>query len=73
MKTTVAERGQVTIPKALREKLGIRPGMTLDFHEENGRLVAVKLAGADPVARVFGCVKLGKSTDAVMRELRAAP
>ena len=28
MKAIVAERGQVTIPKALRDKLGIRPGTT---------------------------------------------
>lgn len=71
MKATVAERGQVTIPKALRHKLGIRPGAVLDFREENGRLVGVKLTGTDPVGRVFGCVKLGKKTDAIMRELRS--
>ncbi len=70
MKATVAERGQVTIPKVLRKKLGIKSGTALDFREENGRLVAVKIAGADPVARVYGCVKFGKRTDALMRELR---
>ncbi len=46
MKATVAERGQVTIPKVLRKKLGIKSGTALDFREENGRLVAVKIAGA---------------------------
>jgi len=70
MKATVAERGQVTIPKVLREKLGIKPGTALDFREESGRLVAIKVAGADPVERVYGCVKLGKKTDTLMRELR---
>ena len=33
MKAKVADRGQVTIPKALRDRLGIRPGTVLDFHE----------------------------------------
>ena len=70
MKVTVAERGQMTIPKALREKLGIRPGTVLDFWDENGRLVAVKAPDADPVTRVYGCVNPGKSTDEMMRELR---
>lgn len=70
MKATVAERGQVTIPKVLRKKLGIKSGTALDFREENGRLVAVKIASADPVARVYGCAKFGKKTDALMRELR---
>lgn len=73
MKATIAERGQVTIPKALRKKLGMRPGMVLDFHDENGRLVAVKVAVADPVAQVYGMLKLGKRTDAVLRELRGEP
>lgn len=73
MKATIAERGQVTIPKALRKKLGMRPGMVLDFYDENGRLVAVKAAVADPVAQVYGMLKLGKRTDAVMRELRGEP
>jgi AbrB family looped-hinge helix DNA binding protein len=40
MKAKVAERGQVTIPKALRERLGIVPGTVLDFFEEQGRLIA---------------------------------
>lgn len=73
MKATVAERGQVTIPKALRKKLGIKPGAVLEFHDEQGRLVAVKASVEDPVAQVYGMLKLGKSTDALMRELRGEP
>jgi AbrB family looped-hinge helix DNA binding protein len=73
MKATVAERGQVTIPKALRKKLGIQPGAVLDFHDEQGRLVAVKVSVDDPVGQVYGMLKLGRSTDALMRELRGEP
>ncbi len=73
MKATIAERGQVTIPKALRKKLGMQPGMVLDFHDENGRLVAVKAVAADPIAQMYGMLKLGKRTGALMRELRGEP
>jgi AbrB family looped-hinge helix DNA binding protein len=73
MKATVAERGQVTIPKALRKKLGIQPGAVLDFHDEQGRLVAVKTSVSDPVSQVYGILKLGKKTDALLRELRGEP
>jgi antitoxin PrlF len=70
MKAKVAERGQVTIPKALRERLGIVPGTVLDFEESEGRLVAVKVQTGDPVDRVFGCLNLGRNTDEIMHELR---
>ncbi|MBL8932738.1 MAG: AbrB/MazE/SpoVT family DNA-binding domain-containing protein, partial [Kineosporiaceae bacterium] len=43
MKVTVSEKGQVTIPKQLRDRLGIEPGQQLEFSEEDGRLVARKV------------------------------
>jgi antitoxin PrlF len=70
MKARVAERGQVTIPKALRERLGVRPGTTLEFSEEGGRLVAVKSSAADPVAEVYGCLGRKFDTDAFMAKIR---
>lgn len=70
MKVTVSEKGQVTVPKRLRERLDIRPGDELDFAEEDGRLVASKSAPQDPVGSVYGSVRLDHSTDEIIRELR---
>jgi AbrB family looped-hinge helix DNA binding protein len=70
MKSKVAERGQVTIPKALRDRLGVVPGTVLEFTEEGGRLVAVKISPADPVAKVYGCLGGKFETDAFMAEIR---
>ena len=36
---TVGERGQVTIPKDLRERFGIEGGDEVEIHEEDGKLV----------------------------------
>ena len=72
MKAIVAERGQVTIPKALRDKLGIRPGTTLEFSASQGSLVARK-AQSDAVATVFGCLGKGIDTDAFMKSVRGDP
>ncbi|MHB1591122.1 MAG: AbrB/MazE/SpoVT family DNA-binding domain-containing protein, partial [Sulfuricella sp.] len=56
IKATIAERGQVTIPKALRDKLGLTPGTVLDFDAQNGYLVARKKT-MDAVSAVIGCLK----------------
>ena len=70
MKSRIAERGQVTIPKPLRKMLGLKPGTVLEFAEERGRLIAVKSGGTDPVSQVYGCLGNKIDTDTVIAELR---
>lgn len=70
MTTTVSEKGQITIPKKLRDRLGIRPGQALEVREDHGRLVMTKVIEQDPVDRVFGILELDKSTDEIIEELR---
>jgi antitoxin PrlF len=70
MRAKVAERGQVTIPKAIRERLGIVPGTVLDFVAESGKLVAVKAEPADKLDALYGRFGRGRSADAVVAELR---
>ena len=72
MKAKVSEKGQVTVPKKLRESLDIRPGDELDFVEEGGRLVALKADSLDPVASVYGSIDLARGTDELIDELRGA-
>jgi antitoxin PrlF len=69
-RATVGERGQVTIPKPFRDRLGIRPGEAVEFIEDQGRLVVQRMANRDPVEDVYGVLDLGRGTDVVMRELR---
>jgi AbrB family looped-hinge helix DNA binding protein len=70
MKARVTERGQVTIPKPLREPLGVKAGTILEFSEERGRLIAVKSGSVDPVSAVYGCLGMRINTDAVTARLR---
>ena len=69
----VSEKGQVTIPKKLRDRLGIRPGQVLEFREEHGTIVATKAGHADPVSDVYGALHLESGTDAVLARLRGTP
>lgn len=70
MNPVVAERGQVTIPKALRDKLGIVPGTELAFTAENGRLVATKVVGDHPALKLMGRHGKGRRTADIMARLR---
>lgn len=55
MKSLVSEKGQVTIPKAVRDRLGLKPGQILEFEARGGLLVGRKRAGATrAVDRLFG-------------------
>ena len=72
-KAIVSEKGQVTIPKRLRDTMGIRPGQVLAFREERGKLIATKAAAVDPVASVYGTLQLDRTTDDVIAELRGTP
>ncbi len=70
MKAKVAERGQVTIPKPLRERLDIRPGTVLEFTEKAGQLIVVKADSQDELDRVYGTLGSGRRTDTLIQELR---
>jgi AbrB family looped-hinge helix DNA binding protein len=55
MKSLVSEKGQVTIPKAVRDRLGLKPGQVLEFEARGGLLVGRKRAAATrAVDRLFG-------------------
>ena len=66
----VAERGQITIPKPIREQMGIFPSCALSFRVQDEKLILMKTDFSDPVRRVTGCVKTDKTTDEWMKELR---
>ncbi|HUY14491.1 MAG TPA: AbrB/MazE/SpoVT family DNA-binding domain-containing protein [Terriglobia bacterium] len=70
MKTTVSEKGQITIPKSLRTRLGIRKGQVLEVSEDKGNLVLAKQSSRDAIDDLYGILKLGRTTDEIMEELR---
>lgn len=78
----VTSKGQVTIPKDIREQAGIRAGTEVDFSVENGRVVLLMRQPNETeverrsrefqeyLERVSGTWDLGMSTDEFMELLR---
>ena len=71
MEATVAERGQITLPKAVRDALGLTKGTTLRVELDGPRIILRKNVD-DAIARSRGRIKLppGVTTDDIMHELR---
>jgi antitoxin PrlF len=72
MKTTVSQKGQVTIPKAIRDRFGLHDGSVIEFRMEAGKLIVVKLAPRDPLDKWRGRGRLpnGKSVDEYLKIAR---
>lgn len=67
----VTRRGQVTIPKEIRQQTGIDEGTNVEFKEENGRIIIVKAACANPFEAWTGYLhKSGKKSDELVRGMR---
>lgn len=72
MEATVAERGQITLPKAVRDALGLTKGTKLKVELDGGRIVLRKDVG-DALSKLRGRFKLAegfKTTDEAMRAVR---
>jgi len=74
MTATVTSKGQVTIPKRVRDLLGIGPGSVIDFERgSDGRIVLVKVerrGRPNRFARLRGHAGKGLSTDDIMAMTR---
>jgi antitoxin PrlF len=74
MATTVTSKGQVTIPKPVRDHLGIGPGSQIAFRRaDDGSIILEKADGTKQpsrFAKVIGSAGPGPSTDEIMALLR---
>jgi AbrB family looped-hinge helix DNA binding protein len=67
----IGERGQVTIPKELRERFGLLPNMEVEFvADEGGIRIQKSRPRKSAVMDVFGILKKPGKTDAYMEEIR---
>jgi len=63
----VTSKGQVTIPKNIREQLGILPNSEVEFVPENGRVYLIKGELEDsPIRRLRGAGSVQMTTDEIM-------
>ncbi|HEX9390155.1 MAG TPA: AbrB/MazE/SpoVT family DNA-binding domain-containing protein [Usitatibacteraceae bacterium] len=71
MEVTLGERGQITLPKAVRDELGLSKGAILTIEVDHGKLILRKNV-REAISRIRGRFKLpeGETADEAMRDLR---
>ena len=75
MTRRVTRKGQVTIPKPVRDRLGIRPGSKVEFElTEDGRAylrrVGKRQTRSSQFERMLGTATGGLTTDEIMKLTR---
>ena len=70
---TLAERGQIVIPKEARDALGLKPGCKLQISLDGNRLVVEKKVSLDLGRWVGKAIDDGLSRDEALTELRGRP
>ena len=80
MATTVTSKGQVTIPKPVRDRLNLKPGSKVDFTLAQDGRVVIEKAGKRSTARAKGAfdglrgtLKSDMTTDEIMALMRGDP
>lgn len=71
MTSTISAKGQITVPKRVREQLGLRTGAIVEFELiDAGVLLRKGHKGLRPVDRVRGILERASRTDDLVGEMR---
>jgi AbrB family looped-hinge helix DNA binding protein len=71
--TTMTSKGQVTIPKRMREALGLKPGSKVVLEFRAPGEAVIRKGGKPPESRfdrLYGSLKGGLTTDEIMAMTR---
>ncbi len=73
----VTVKGQITIPKAMRDHMGVTQGQEMEFEAQPGGKVLIfpaakKSASDNPFVKWRGTGILKQSTEEILRETRGA-
>ncbi len=67
----ISERGQITIPKKLRDRFGMNHNVEVELvPTDGGLLIRKRTVAGHPVERVYGILGTGGNTDDYLEEIR---
>ncbi|NIJ41187.1 AbrB family looped-hinge helix DNA binding protein [Parvibaculum indicum] len=70
MNAVVNHKGQVTIPKKLRDELGFEPGTAIEFEVTKDKRILMSKADRSPFTRIRGRASIKLGTEEIMKLMR---
>ena len=56
MQATMTSKGQLTVPKAVRDRLGLKPGDKVEFRQDGAESVTLVPVRRVPLEGLIGCL-----------------
>jgi AbrB family looped-hinge helix DNA binding protein len=71
-RTRLTSKGQLTVPKSIRDRLGLEPGDEIEIAEDDGKFVLRKVVEESPFEKWIGYLTNleGQDPDELVEEMR---
>lgn len=66
----ISTKGQVTVPKKIRDRFGLKPGQLVEFKVSRGQVVLLKASNSIRMRKWVGAIKLEQPVDEFVRKAR---
>jgi len=73
MKAVLSESGQIPVPKAIRDRLALKPGSEVEMVIVTGGLMVRKKPSRSRWKDVFGALGTAERSDKIIEDLRGKP
>lgn len=70
---TITSKGQVTIPKSVRDRFGLGPGIEVEFEIVGNTVQIRRVTRQSSIDRWCGVLTVAGGTDAFLNEARGKP
>ena len=70
LKMRITTKGQVTLPKEIRQRFGLSPGVEVRFVQRGNRVILEKAMNQHPFDTAYGILRSSQRTDHLIEALR---
>ncbi len=66
----ITTKGQVTVPKGIRQQFGLSPGVEVKFVPKGNHVILEKMTNQHPIDNIYGILHSPQQSDRLIEKLR---